>query len=62
MTFMVLNVINFCMNIKSPSEETKALMDDFLSESIDLMWRPKESGMKRRILLCLLWDGGSLNY
>ncbi|EGR47121.1 uncharacterized protein TRIREDRAFT_109387 [Trichoderma reesei QM6a] len=48
MGFLVLNVINFPMKIENPSEETKALMDDFLSESIYLMWRPKKSEMNKK--------------
>lgn len=40
---VVLNVVNFPMQIENPSEESQELMDDFLSEPIYLMWRPRRS-------------------
>lgn len=46
---ILLNIINFPMQIENPSEESKDLMDDFLSESLFLMWRPKKSDKNKEV-------------
>lgn len=40
---ILLNIINFPMKVDNPSDETRDLMEDFLSEPLYMMWRPRKS-------------------
>ncbi|KAK4077834.1 uncharacterized protein Triagg1_3528 [Trichoderma aggressivum f. europaeum] len=40
---ILLNIINFPMKVENPSDETRDLMEDFSSEPLYLMWRPRNS-------------------
>ncbi|RFU80721.1 hypothetical protein TARUN_1490 [Trichoderma arundinaceum] len=46
---VVLNPVNFSMHLDNPSEESKELISDFLSEPLYLMWRPRKSDKNKKI-------------
>ncbi|KAL7784143.1 hypothetical protein V8C37DRAFT_396196 [Trichoderma ceciliae] len=46
---ILLNVVNFPMHVENPSEGSRKLIDDFLSEQLYLMWRPRKSDKNKNI-------------
>ncbi|KAM0261126.1 hypothetical protein ACHAQJ_002388 [Trichoderma viride] len=41
--FEVISTVNFKLNIENPTKESQGLIDEFLSEPLYLMWRPRKS-------------------
>lgn len=45
--YEVISTVNFKMNIENPTKESQELIDEFLSEPLYLMWRPRKSDQNR---------------
>lgn len=48
--FTALNIMNFPMKVENPTDATRSLIDDFLSEPLYLIWRPRKSDKGKNIV------------
>lgn len=44
----VISTVNFKMNIENPTKEIQELIDEFLSEPLYLVWRPRKSDQNKK--------------